>query len=176
MLPSGADVKIGAYEFMLDREDPDPYVHFYESLYSDRNEIDGSPGKFTANPNFLLWKFDDWSGGENTKYYMPQDPTSYWYGNVNPRIPGAITSPPTRTATTGLTATTAAPEKLILVSAAGTLWLLANRQAFYSTNGTSWTAHANNALGAASDMMTAACSTGDEIWYSSYNGANRSVF
>lgn len=176
MLPSGAHIRIGAFEFMVEATEPDHFNDFYESLYEAGSSIDGSPGKKTANPRFVYWRFDDWSGGENVKFFDVADPTTYWFGNVNPRIPGALTSPPTRTATTGLTTTTATPTRIILVSAAGTLWLLANRQAFYSTNGTSWTAHANNALGAASDMMTAACSSGDEIWYSSDNSTTRKVF
>ena len=175
-LPSGADVKIGDYEFMIEWADADPVVHYYESLYARENEITGQPGKHTANPNFLLWTHDDWSGGEGTKYFDSADPTTYWYGKVNPRILGALNGTPAVTATTSLTTTTATPTKLIFVSAAGTLWLLANRQLFYSTNGTSWTAHGSNPIGAASDMITAACSDGDEIWYSTINGTTREVW
>src|SRR3990167_5794128 len=114
-LPSGADVKIGSYEFMIDWADPDPVVHYYESLYAREQDIEGQPGKKTANPSFKLWTHDDWSGGEGTKYFDPTDPTTYWYGKVNPRIINSLNGTPAVTATTGLTATSAAPTKLVFV-------------------------------------------------------------
>src|SRR5581483_6389155 len=131
MLPSGADVKIGAYEFLLDDSVPEPYAHEFESLYSDTQQIQGSAG-VTANPNVLAWTFDDFAGGAETKYYNPDIPDTYWYGKVNPRIRGSLTSPPTvasSTVTVGTTATEA-----YFVAVGGTLWLFVDRHAFYSTN------------------------------------------
>src|SRR5581483_4336687 len=164
MLPSGADVKIGAYEFLLDDSVPEPYAHEFESLYSDTQQIQGSAG-VTANPNVLAWTFDDFAGGAETKYYNPDIPDTYWYGKVNPRIRGSLTAPPTvasSTVTVGTTATEA-----YFVAVGGTLWLFVDRHAFYSTdNGATWTGHAQNPIFSSGFTINGATSDGNYPWVS----------
>ena len=48
----------------------------------------------TANPNVLLWTYDDFAGGGENKFYSDTIPDTYWKGNANPRVRGSITAPP----------------------------------------------------------------------------------
>ena len=95
-LKSGADVKIGAYEFFLDDTAQEPYSHVLVSLYSDSQKIPGMDAT-TADPNVLPWPYDDFAGGTENKYYSELIPDTWWYGNANPRVRGSITAPPDTT-------------------------------------------------------------------------------
>jgi len=176
-LPSGADVKIGTYEFQLDRSNESgAYQHSFESLYSQQQEIQGSPGKRTGNPSILLWRMRDWSGGSGNKFWDNSDPSVYYDDvSANPRIPGQVQSRPPLLVTTGLTATSAAPSKIVFGYSEGVLWMFANRQAFYSSNGTSWTAHPSNPIFGVGYQISAAAGARDEIWVSAHDGTTRQV-
>jgi len=176
-LPSGADVRIGAYEFMLDRDnDAGAYQHSFESLYPQSQEIEGSPGKRTGNPNILFWRMRDWSGGSGNKFFDRQDPDVY-YDDVtaNPRIPGQVQSRPDVSAGTGLTVTSIAAGNTRFAYGQGALWLFANRQAWYTTDGVAWTAHPSNPIFAASYNTYAAVGLRDEVWVSAWDGTTRRV-
>ena len=182
-LPSGADVKIGSYEFNLDRGDDSTafgsrsYEHMRESLYTQQSDIEGSPGKAIANPAYLIWRYRDWSGGETQKFYDRSQPSMYWFGKCNPRsYPGVLTAVPDLNAGTSLTATSATPSKLVFAKGQGSLWLFANRQAFYTTDGIAWTAHASNPVVAAGYQITAAAGVRDEVWFSARDGTTRRTY
>jgi hypothetical protein len=176
-LPSGADVKIGSYEFMLDQDnDAGAYQHAFETLGSDTQAIDGSPGKRTGNPSVLLWRVRDWSAGSGKKFYDVNDPGSY-YDDVssNPRIPGQVQSRPDVAAGTGLTATSIAAGNTRFAYGQGSLWLFANRQAWYSTDGLAWTAHPSNPIFPASYNTYSAAGVRDEVWVCGWDGTTRRI-
>lgn len=159
-LPSGADVKIGTREFRLaDGLVDDPYEYATEITDTD----------------LFIWDMDDWSGGEGQKYLDVERPDRYWFGQANPRTPGSITSPPDRTQSSALT-TSATPERAVFaVDGSGNLWLFVNRQAFYSTNGTTWTAHPSNPIFGAGYQISAATGVGNKVWVSASDGTTRQV-
>lgn len=172
-LKSGADVKIGAREFFLDNSVEEPYAHVLESLYSDTQDITGMDAK-TANPNVLLWTYDDFAGGGENKFYSDTIPDTYWKGNANPRVRGAITSPPdTTTATATLTATS--PTKWLLDAVGGKLWAAAGRDLFYSTDGVNWSQHNATALFPAGYDIDGLTNDGANPWVSASNGLSRST-
>lgn len=108
MLASGAHVKIGSYEFLLDEGAdaegtfPEPhYVHKRPSLFSNRTGlIQGQPGAEDVRPERLVWSFTDWSGGAGSRTFDLQEPNVYDYARgTNTRIRGQIQGRPSRTRT-----------------------------------------------------------------------------
>jgi len=168
MLASGAHVKIGDYEYVLDESTGAPYLHEYQPLFpSGGGEIVGTDGKRVTRPDLLFWSADDWTGGQGFKTYDPRDPVTYWYSTANTRNPGEITSPPTRTAATGLSATTA-NKTVHLAVGDGKVWLASSRQLFYSSDGMAWTAHASNPIGTAGDEITAIVADGPYLYVATH--------
>ncbi len=96
MLASGAHVSIGGVEYML-VEAEGAYVHRYESLFSQSTAIAGEIAKNQLRPEKLLWSLTDFSGGEGSPIYYPQDPTSYDIASLaNVSNAGLLTSRPQR--------------------------------------------------------------------------------
>jgi len=176
LLASGADVKIGAYEFMLSHDgDGPPYVYNPESLYSNEQGIQGLEGTKTANPNVLIWTIDDFAGGGETKYFSELIPDTYWYGKANPRVRGAVTSPPTSAqATANLTLTTGSATEWHTTQVGGKIWAGANRDIFYSSDsGVTWAKYGTSfGAGYHVDGMT---HDGSLAWVTASNGSTRST-
>ncbi len=168
MLTSGSDVKIGAYEFDLEWSAEEPYAHNYESLYSDQQDIIGLDAK-TANPNVLLWTHDDFAGGGELKYYDPEQGDSYWFANANPRIRGAITSPPNTGGSTA-TLTTTSTTEWHHVQTGGKMWAGAGRDLFYSSDGITWAQWNSTALFAAGYTIHGITHDGYFPWVWADNG------
>ena len=166
MLASGAHVKIGAYEYVLDLEAGDPYLHEYTPLFpSSGGEIIGTDGKRVTRPDLIYWTMDDWSGGAGYKYYDPRDPTTYHYGTCNTRIPGEVTNTPITASTeTGLSTASEADKPVFFAQSDNKLWIAYSRQIAYSTDGVTWTAHASEPLGAAGYEVTAMCTDGRYVY------------
>ena len=173
VLASGADVKIGTREFFLDNSVEEPYARVLESLYSDTQDITGMDAK-TANPNVLLWTYDDFAGGGENKFYSDTIPDTYWKGNCNPRIRGAITSPPD-TSTDTDTLTTSSATKWLLDAVGGKLWAGVGRDLFYSDDGVTWFKHNSTALFPSGYAIDGLTNDGRYPWVSAHNGLSRST-
>jgi hypothetical protein len=111
MLPSGGHVSIGGVEYSLADQER-PYIHRYESLFSQSTAIAGEIAKNQLRPEKLLWSLTDFSGGEGSPIYYPQDSTAYDIGSgVNVTTAGLVTTRPRRRVTSvarsGSTATVA---------------------------------------------------------------------
>jgi hypothetical protein len=171
VLKSGADVKIGEREFFLDNSVEEPYARVLESLYSDTQDITGMDAK-TANPNVLLWTYDDFAGGGENKFYSDTIPDTYWKGNANSRQRGSITAPPDTSATT-LTLTDSSPPRWFTVSVGGRIWAAAGRDLFYSTDGASWSQWNATALFPAGYVIDGMTDDGARPWVSASNGSAR---
>lgn len=170
-LKSGADVKIGTREFFLDNSVEEPYAHVLESLYSDTQDITGMDAK-TANPNVLLWTYDDFAGGAENKFYSDTIPDTYWKGNANPRIRGSVTSPPD-TATATKTLTTGSPTRWKTTNVGGKVWAGAGRDVWYSSDGVNWSQHNSTALFASGYEIDGMTNDGAFPWVSASNGLSR---
>src|SRR5882672_3056680 len=110
MLASGGHVAIGIddqgepMEYML-LEGTESYVHRFESLFSQSTAIAGEIAKNQLRPEKLLWSLTDFSGGEGSPIYYPQDPTAYDIGSLaNISNAGLMTSRPRRRQRTDLRA------------------------------------------------------------------------
>jgi len=176
-LASGADVAIGAYEFMLATDVDEPYVHLYENLYGDGGEIEGTEGKKAANKNILFWGYDNFIGGDGLRYWDPDQPAKWWAGNANPRIPGSIQSIPTRSIASTITTSVTPSEGGYFTVAGGRLWYFTGEQGYYSTDGATWTENTDVATELpASYQITAACSDGEKAYIAASDGTNLGVW
>lgn len=164
-LSSGAHIKLGDYEYLIDESAEGHYQHFWEPLLDNEYTVGGS-GLRSTRPDLLFWEFTDWTGGQGFKTFNPDDPVVYWYGNCNTRRDGIVKGPPNSTNGTGLTTTSQTSYRTIFTASDGKLWLSANRQLFYSTDGTTWTAHPSNPLGSAGDQITGLSADGGYVWVS----------
>jgi len=181
MLPSGADVKIGAMEFMLDRADDSTgtsisriksYHHEFQSLYPQTQRIAGGGNRSTANSSMLLWRQNDWSGGNGTKFYDTSLASSYYNDtDTDGRVPGILQARPPKYTDSGSPTATVDAAKVTMAWSAGYIWLLAGRQIYYSSDGAAWTAHTSNPQGAAGSEISAAVGLRDELWFSMDNAA-----
>ena len=172
-LRSGADVKIGPYEFFLDDSVQEPYSHVLVSLYSDTQKIAGMDAT-TADPNVLLWPYDDFAGGVENKYYSEVIPDTWWFGNANPRIRGSITAPPDTTLGT-ITMTTSTPTQAHFVAVGGKLWLGVGRDVWYSDNGETWTQHNGTSLFPAGYAVQGMTHDGAHPWVTASNNLSRRI-
>jgi hypothetical protein len=176
-LASGADVAIGAYEFNLATDVDEPCVHYYENLYGDGGDIEGTEGKKAANKNILFWSYDNFIGGDGLSLY-DLDQSSRWYGGtVNPRgVPGSLQAVPTRAQTSQTTSVT--PTFGGFTSVAGNLWYFTGEQGFFSTdNGATWTENADVATELpASYQITAVCDDGEFPYFAASDGTNRGIW
>jgi hypothetical protein len=99
MLPSGAHVSIGGVEYVLADQER-PYIHRYESLFSQSTAIAGEIAKNQLRPEKLLWSLTDFSGGEGSPIYYPQDPNAYDIASgMNVVNAGLLTTRPRRRVT-----------------------------------------------------------------------------
>lgn len=153
MLASGAHVKIGDKEFRLDFGAEGAYTY---SLNSTGEEI-----------QFWLW--DDWSGGEGNDAYDPLDEIVYHQGNVNPRIPGKLTTPPTRTTiSTGALAST--PDRALTVISNNRLWLVGelvssgSTKYWHTADLTSFASISDSGWNTSVDRVTAVASDGSFVY------------
>jgi hypothetical protein len=155
MLASGAHVKIGDKEFRVAFQEEGAY-------------------QYSQNPTgeqVQFWLFDDWSGGEGNEAHDPLDEIVYHQGLVNPRIPGILTTPPTRVVTSS-GALTPAPNTALHAIAGGRLWLFAEAVSggatsyYYSDDLDSGVLaeEATSAWNAAVDNITAVTSDGTNIY------------
>jgi hypothetical protein len=176
-LASGADVGIGAYEFMLATDDDDEgYEWMLENLYGDEAEIEGTEGKKTANKNILFWGYDNWIGGDGLRYWDPDQKERWWSGNANPRIPGAITATPTRSQATTIT-TAGSPPQAFFSIASGRVWYLADEGGWYSTDGTTWTENTDVATELPANYnITAVASDGDKVYIAASDGSSNAIW
>lgn len=172
-LRSGADVSIGGYEFFLDDTAQEPYSHVLVSLYSDSQKIPGMDAT-TANPNVLLWPYDDFAGGAENKYYSELIPDTWWYGNNNPRVRGSITAPPDTATSTG-TLTDSSPTQAHFVATGGRLWLGVGRDLFYSPDGEAWSQWNSTSLFAAGYVIDGMTHDGSKPWVTASNGTTRKI-
>lgn len=173
-LPSGADVKIGSYEFDIDDSVDNPNVHVLESLYSDTTQVFGKDAN-TANPYVLIWDNDDFAGGSETKYFNKLIPDNYWYGKANPRIRGSVQSVPTQAQAT-VSLTTGSPTEWHTTQVAGKLWAGANRDVYYSSDsGATWSQHNSTALFGAGYVIHGMTNDGNYPWVCASNGTTRKV-
>lgn len=150
-LASGADVSIGGVEYNLAPQDftvslsfrRHPYVHRFSSLFSNSTAIAGEIAKQQLRPEKMLWSLTDFSGGEGSPIYYPQNPTSYDIGSLaNISNAGLLTSRTRRRVTSvarsgGISTTAMRP-------AGGSTWDKAviawGDNGLFSTTGLSWTA------------------------------------
>jgi len=162
MLASGNHVKIGTKEFRLAFDNESAYSYFLMPTGEDTQ----------------FWLFDDWCGGEGNDAFDPTDPTVYDQGNTNPRIPGFLTSPPTRaTANTG-TDLSPVPDVALTAIAGGRLYFFGEtvttdaNSAWFTTNTTTFTELALTwNSGNLIDRITAVCSDGMNIYVSAQDNA-----
>ncbi len=176
MLANGADVKLGTYDFFCDSSETRGYQYIPESLYSDQQAIIGAQeGAKTANPFILLWTIDDFSGGAETKFFNPDISTSYWYGEVNPRVAGQLRPIPDSTAATKTqTATLASTHEVFFVGVAGKLWMGCGRDLWYSSdNGVTWSQWNGTSLYAAGYTINGMTDDGNYVWVTASNGSTR---
>lgn len=177
MLPSGADVKIGAYEFFIDSSEDLGYQYLPESLYGDAQEVQGLEGVRTANPYILVWTVDNFDGGAETKFWDEELPESYWYAKANTRITGQIRpTPVTANTNKTQTATLTSTSEVYFVGVAGKLWMGCGRDLWYSTdNGATFTQHNGTALFAAGYSINGMTDDGNYVWVTASNGTTRKM-
>ena len=165
MLPSGAHVKIGSHEYVLDESVDESYLHGYEPLFSNNTSIVGSQEKESTRADLIHWQFDSFEGGEGYSQFNPEDPVTYWKGTNNPRVRGSVTATPTATDGTGLsTALSETGKRFFFTSVGDRLYMASSRQVWYSTNGTSWTEHGGSPMGASGDEITGLASDENYVY------------
>lgn len=172
-LGSGAHVKIGTYEYLLDESVQNHYSHRFERNQLSRQDIVGDAGKYNARPEKLFWEMTDWAGGEGNRIYYPDDPAVYSKSNgLNPRIRGQLTGRPARAVTT--VATDDQRNRGVLTVGQSQLWMAQSRDNIsYSANGTSWTTKTQAEVGlntlSASYRITAATGDMDYLYYAGWH-------
>jgi len=148
-LASGAHIKLGAVEYMLDESVAKHYDHYFVDSTQERKEIVGEPwGKEALPiPGRLLWSQTDWSGGEGNNVYYEDQPSVYRVSNgMNVRKAGQATVRPKRTRAT--LATTDSSKQPYFCVGDGALWILQHTQGHYSTDyGVSWNTLTENNTG-----------------------------
>ena len=140
MLRSGADISIDGTEYMLATDlgpGEEAYAHVWENIAPSQSATGGEQAE-SPNDSLRFWKMNSWLAGEGLDFYSESQPTRYLYARANTRVPGAIQSPPVRTA--GDTETASATPTAGWFQAAGSrLWFFAARNGWWSTDGTTWT-------------------------------------
>jgi hypothetical protein len=179
--PSGAHVKIGDYEFLLDvGPDKQPYLYEESTEFIPQGVL-GSRGKVDVDQDErLLWRMSDWSGGEGARYWNPDDPTVYDYsedsdttdatlsgGAMNVRIPGQITGRPARRRST-ITVTQNNSQPIGAI-AQGRYWVACDREVGWTNDFSTWTMETS---GVGMDI-TAAGGDHDRFYYAEGNGTDR---
>lgn len=185
MLASGAHIKIGSYEFMLD-ETVDagtavgnlyrPHYKWQEiNLFGAGETIPGS-SKQNFRAARLLW-LDDFSGGEGNRVWYPDDPTVYDFSlGLNPRIRGQLTGRPTRArdSMSGAVVANDTTKPLYFGVATGQLFACGGRNAYY-WGGSSWTDVTATMNIGAGYYVTAVGSDPNRVLVGYTNGTNRGI-
>lgn len=176
MLASGADIELGGTEFMLATDVEEPYIYMPQNLYPSESEISGADKK-SADPNVLLWSYDNFIGGDGRKYFDKDQPSRWWTGNNNPRgFPGSITATPTRTQSSTIT-TGVTPTAGIFVTAGGNAWYFTGDQGYHSSDGATWTENTDVATELpASYQISSAASDGEYAYIAASDGTNRGIW
>ncbi len=175
-LASGAHVKIGTYEYMVDESTDQPYLHEFNFPSPPEVEIQGDPGKKTIREKRLFWSQTDWVSGEGARYFDPDDNASYSYSSVcNTRIPGQFTGRPKREATTVSGSTDDADQRPYLAVGGGSLWLIGGEKVMKldAPDGT-WTAQGSNGINSG-DKVTAATGDHSSVYYATTDASNHEI-
>lgn len=163
-LPEGRDyIKLGADLFKCVGYKPNAVPRPVT-----RNDIPGSPGDETLTPQVRKWRLTDWSGGEVgelNSFFDPQDPTAYDSGLCNPRVPGQLSGPPTRTGSTPAASTSAPTFGPFLSSSQGYIVLTHYQKIQYSSNGTTWTTFGSGSGGGSRETTCPTCSDGKYVYF-----------
>lgn len=181
---SGADIKIGDHEFMLDGTVDEPYVkRWYDVDDEEDPRITGDPGKVKRNPESLFWTYTDWAGGEGYRNYDVAAPDSYNVAyELNPRIRGQLTGRPERNQIT-LSTKDVTDRPVLCIGGGGALWCGRGYELDYAQDDlTSWTGVVDSTTAADDDVglrslntnyrITAMAGDNDYIYYSAWNSAN----
>jgi hypothetical protein len=140
VLAGGAHVSLGGVLYLLDESVEPCYTYRPRSLLAERVDFSAAPGRHSLNPGVIQVAMDDWAGGEGNKFYDPADPTVYWKGLCNPRRPGQVSGPPTRTDSNSTpTDTLAAGLYTLLEQQGAKLWAAAYRRVWHTTDASTWT-------------------------------------
>lgn len=136
-------MEIGGVPYVLDHNKPQPYDHYFESLFSQSTAIAGEIAKQQLRPEKLLWYLTDFSGGEGYRIYYPTEPTRYDQSSLMNVLERGILTTRTRrrrssVARAGSSATVA------LRPAGGSAWDKAmvawGDNVIYATDALTWTA------------------------------------
>lgn len=169
MLASGAHVKLGDHEFMVDESVDEHYVHHFQELGEAIGDVPGDPGKRQINPDKLVWTMTDWSGGEGNRIYYPDDPTVYEFSDgLNGRIAGQLTGRPARHVETVTWADQR--DRPVLAVADGKLWLGGSENLYYTEDGDTVTSKTSG-LAATDYRITAMIGDHEYIYYSAHHTA-----
>lgn len=171
-LSSGAHIKLGDYEFKLDKSVDNHYLHRYYDLTAEKVQIAGTSGKEQLLPDSLWWSMDDWAGGEgNNIFYQDEYDTYYGSGALNPRVRGQLTARPDRTRSTGsgFGYGTQANLSAHMFSAIGRVLRFWNSYVQYINNDLGWTDRLSG--GAAYSAAT-----GDVNWVYAFNKVNGNLY
>ena len=178
MLANGADLKLGSYHFFVDNSETKGYQYTPESLYTESQDVQGAVENIkTANPYVLVWTVDDFNGGGETKFYNPDLPTSYWYGEANTRVAGQIRpTPDVASVDKTQTATLTSTHEVFFAGVAGKLWMGCGRDVWYSSdNGATWTQHNSTALFGAGFVINGMTDDGNYVWVTASDGTTRKM-
>lgn len=183
MLPSGAHVKIGDDEFLIDKDVQDHYIRrWYDLDDQEQDEITGEPGKKKRNPESLFWSYTDWAGGEGNRVYNPDEPDRYSIGyELNPRLRGQLTMRPRRRVTT--VAAKEVSDRPVMTVGNGAVWLGGGYGLHFSTSGPiTWTSKATSATPASDKVglrslstsyrITAMAGDNDYVYYSAFHSGS----
>ncbi len=128
MLANRADLRITdasavTYDFLLDSKIESNWEHRFEDLNANRQVGAGLPGIENLVSWKLQWFMTNWDGGENARYYNPQDPVQYDYATSgNSRVTGVLKGTPA-VAQSSYDPTGACGAKAFTTTAAGLAWL-----------------------------------------------------
>ena len=163
MLASGRHVSIGGTEFFLHEGAERPYQHAQVPQTVNRVDISGRPGRQNVEEGLLLWAMDDWSRGEGVKYFDPQVPAAYWQGNCNPRRPGQVAPPPTRTDSSfDINRPGSSETPVVLFNAGGALWAAGSKYLRRTIDGSTWSTITSGIQ--AGGRVTAATGASGQKW------------
>lgn len=165
-LASGADVKIGDYEFVIDKSAETHYARSWEPILDRNPSVVGEIGKRHLKGDRLLWSMTDWSGGEGNRLWYQDDPTVYETSDsLNGRIRGQLTGRPDR----DVDSVTYADQRdrPTLQVADGALWLGGSQTLAYNTDGSStWTAKTSGI--SSPSIITAMAGDHEYLYYTAW--------
>lgn len=178
-LASGAHIKIGSYEYLLEESMENHYNHRFEPNQLSSSQIVGDPTKYSPRPEKMYWEMTDWGGGEGNRIYYADDPLVYQKSDgLNGRIRGQLTGRPARARTT--VTSEDQRKRGFLCVAQSSLWLAQARDTMnWSDDGVTWTGgthgdvktQANIGLNAlsANYLMTAVAGDMDYLYYAAWH-------